>query len=73
MVCFEVTDYPEPKIINQIEFKALKRKVETMRERGLSYQSIADSFNLWKVATRTGGGQWHPKTVREIEVKTLGP
>jgi hypothetical protein len=55
------------------EFKALKRKVETMRERGLSYQSIADSFNLWRVATRTDGGQWHPKTVREIEVKTLSP
>jgi hypothetical protein len=25
-----------------------------MRERGLSYEAIANALNLWKIATRTG-------------------
>jgi hypothetical protein len=45
---------------------ALKKKILAMRERGLSYQTIADAFNLWKVATRTGDGKWHSKTIREL-------
>ena len=49
------------------EHLAMKKKIQSMRGRGLSYQMIADIFNLWKVVTRTGKGQWHSKTVREIE------
>lgn len=48
------------------DYKALKTKIQAMRERGISYQVIADAFNLWKVSTRTGDGKWHSKTVREI-------
>ena len=48
------------------DYKALKKKILAMRERGLSYQAIADAFNLWKVATRTGDGKWHSKTIREL-------
>lgn len=53
---------------NCVEDKALRKKIQAIRERGLSYHSIADSFNLWKIATRTGDGQWHSKTVREIKI-----
>lgn len=49
---------------------ALNKKIETMRERGMSYQTIANIFNLWKIATPTGNGQWHSKTVREVERKS---
>ena len=48
------------------EHRALKKKIQTMKERGLSYQSISDAFNLWKIPTRTGEGNWHGKTVREV-------
>lgn len=56
-------------LINRRDDKqtALKKKIRAMRERGLSYQTIAIFFNLWKIATRTGNGQWHSKTVREVE------
>lgn len=37
-----------------------------MRERGISYQAIADAFNLWKISTRIGDGQWFAKTIREL-------
>ncbi len=48
------------------DYKALKRKIQVMRERGLSYQQIADTFNLWKISTRTGDGQWYSKSIRDI-------
>jgi hypothetical protein len=44
--------------------RLMKNKV--IRERGLSYQSIADTFNLWKVATRTGQVKLYGKTVKEL-------
>jgi hypothetical protein len=47
-------------------YQAIKMKIQAMRERGLSYQAIADAFNLWKISTRTGDGQWHAKTIREL-------
>lgn len=50
----------------QDEYKLLKSKIEGMRDRGLSYQAIADLFNIWQVSTRTGEGKWHPKTIREL-------
>lgn len=49
--------------------RLLVKKVEEMRDRGLSYQAIADIFNLWKVATRTGEGKWYGKTIREISAE----
>lgn len=55
----------EIKDTQQDEYGLLKSKIEEMRDRGLSYQAIADAFNLWKVSTRTGGN-WHAKTVREL-------
>jgi hypothetical protein len=51
---------------NHDEHTALRKKIQAMRERGLSYQGIADIFNLWKVSTRTGDGKWHSKTIREL-------
>ncbi|MBA2405104.1 MAG: hypothetical protein H0V66_10070 [Bdellovibrionales bacterium] len=42
------------------------KKIVKMRSRGLSYQTIAGIFNLWKVATRTGEGIWYAKTVRDL-------
>ena len=46
--------------------ETLKKKILAMRDRGLSYEAIANAFNLWKIATRTGEGQWHAKTIREL-------
>jgi DNA-binding transcriptional MerR regulator len=51
---------------NYNEHTALKKKVRALREKGLNYQAIADIFNLWKIATRTGDGKWHAKTIREL-------
>lgn len=48
------------------EHVQLRAKINEMRDRGQSYQQIADAFNLWGVKTRTGEGQWHAKTVRDI-------
>ena len=48
------------------DYKVLKKKIQAMRERGISYQAIADGFNLWKIFTRTGDGQWYAKTIREL-------
>ena len=48
---------------------ALRKKIQTMRERGSSYQAIADSFNLWKISTRKREGKWHAKTVRDISLQ----
>lgn len=50
----------------QDDYGLLKTKAGEMRGRGLSYQTIANSFNLWKVRTRTGEGTWHSKTIRDI-------
>ncbi|RPJ65518.1 MAG: hypothetical protein EHM20_17770 [Alphaproteobacteria bacterium] len=50
------------------EYNALKRKIKELRARGLSYQVIADLFNLWKIKTRSGEGQWYPKTIRDIDL-----
>ncbi|MGE3611709.1 MAG: hypothetical protein AB7I27_19115 [Bacteriovoracaceae bacterium] len=49
------------------EHLAFKKKIQSMRERGISYQGIADALNLWKVSTRTGDGKWHAKTVRDLD------
>ena len=54
---------------NRDEHLALKKKIQAMRERGQSYQLIADAFNLWKVSTRTGDGKWYAKTIRDLAEK----
>ena len=48
------------------EYRALKKKINELRGKGLSYQAIADLFNLWRIETRSTDGIWHPKTIREI-------
>lgn len=45
---------------------ALFIKVKKLRNKGLSYQRIADLFNLWRVKTKSGQGIWHPKTIKDI-------
>jgi len=37
------------------DYKVLKK--------GLSYQAIADVFNLWEIPTRSAQGTWHAKTI----------
>lgn len=51
--------------------KLLVKKVESMRKQGMSYQKIADLFNLWRIGTRSGEGRWFPKSVRELDPKVL--
>ena len=48
------------------DYKALKKNIQAMRGRGLSFQAIADAFNLWMILTRAGHGQWYSKTIREL-------
>lgn len=48
--------------------RALAKKVQRLRKKGMSYQKIADLFNLWRIETRTREGMWHAKTVRELAV-----
>lgn len=44
----------------------LKKKINDLRQRGFTYQKIADVLNFWKVGTRSGEGKWFGKTVREL-------
>jgi DNA invertase Pin-like site-specific DNA recombinase len=44
----------------------LKQKANELRNKGKSYQEIADIFNLWKISTSSGKGIWHGKTIRKI-------
>lgn len=50
MVCFEVTAYPEPKIINQVEFKAL---AEIYGSQGKAAKAVGCSMSF---ITRTING-----------------
>jgi len=47
-------------------YPKLSEKVREMRERGLSYHTIADKFNALKIKTRSNNGKWYGKTVRDI-------
>lgn len=51
------------------EEMALTKKVQRLREQGLSYQSIADLFYLWRIETRSGEGMWYSKTVSDLVTK----
>lgn len=57
----------EIKDLSKNEYKSLKNKITEMRNRGLGYLAIANSFNAWKVSTRSNEGVWHAKTVRDID------
>jgi hypothetical protein len=48
-----VSHYPE-----------LRRRIERLREGGLTYQAIADGLNLDGVPTLRGGREWRPSSVR---------
>jgi Recombinase len=42
----------------------LARRIELMRERGLSLQAIAAALNAEGIATPRGGAQWRPSSVQ---------
>ena len=46
--------------------KALVKKIKKLREDGLSYQRIADLFNLWKLETNSGKNEWYAKAVCRV-------
>ena len=48
--------------------KSLVRKIQRLREEGLSYQKIADLFNLWRVDSLVKGGRWYSESVRRVEI-----
>lgn len=58
-----------PKEPSRNERRSLKVKIEEMRQRGMSYQVIAETFNLWKISTSSCEGKWHAKTVRDISLR----
>jgi hypothetical protein len=49
-------------------YKALRKKILIMRERRLSYQAIADVFNLWRIPMRSEHGTWYAITVRDVHL-----
>lgn len=42
------------------------QRIRAWRQSGWSYRAIAAALNEADVATKAGGGQWHPTTVRKI-------
>lgn len=52
-------------------YETLRRKVTELREKGKSYQEIAEVFNLWRIPTRTLVGQWYAKTIRDLDSANL--
>ena len=40
------------------------RRIETMRDQGYGYHTIARTLNAHQVPTASGQGQWHPASVR---------
>jgi len=44
----------------------LIKKIFSLKERGMSYQAIANTLNLWRIPTRSGIGRWHAKTVQDL-------
>jgi peptidoglycan hydrolase-like protein with peptidoglycan-binding domain/DNA invertase Pin-like site-specific DNA recombinase len=52
----------EPHVVRDIP--ALKRRIATMREEGMTLQAIADVLNSEGVPTLRGGAQWRPSSVQ---------
>jgi DNA invertase Pin-like site-specific DNA recombinase len=46
--------------------EALRRRIQRMREQGLSFQAIADRLNEKGTPTAHGGAKWHASTVRAL-------
>jgi len=42
------------------------RRIETMREKGVSIRGIADALNEAGVPTAHGGARWHASTVQKV-------
>jgi peptidoglycan hydrolase-like protein with peptidoglycan-binding domain/DNA invertase Pin-like site-specific DNA recombinase len=52
----------EPQVVQDVP--ALKRRIATMRETGMTLQAIADVLNAEGVPTLRGGAQWRPSSVQ---------
>jgi peptidoglycan hydrolase-like protein with peptidoglycan-binding domain/DNA invertase Pin-like site-specific DNA recombinase len=52
----------EPQVVQDVP--ALKRRIATMREAGMTLQAIADVLNAEGVPTLRGGAQWRPSSVQ---------
>jgi peptidoglycan hydrolase-like protein with peptidoglycan-binding domain/DNA invertase Pin-like site-specific DNA recombinase len=52
----------EPQVVQDVP--ALKRRIATMREDGMTLQAIADVLNAEGVPTLRGGAQWRPSSVQ---------
>ncbi len=50
--------------------ESLRRNIQRMRERGRSFQSIADQFNKKGVPRAHGGDKWYASTVRGVLNRT---
>lgn len=50
--------------------KRIIEKIKRLREKGDSYQRIAEKFNLWRVKTRSGDGKWYAKTARDVFIRS---
>lgn len=48
---------------------SIARQIRQDRQRGLSYQAIADRLNKAAVPLPGGGAKWHPSTVRRAELR----
>ena len=46
--------------------EATRKRVVRMRQRGMTYRSIADELTSKQVQTAQGGAKWYPSTVRKI-------
>ena len=46
--------------------KLLVKKIKSMRNKGMSFQKIADIFNHWKIPSRAKRSKWYAKTVRDL-------
>jgi hypothetical protein len=44
----------------------LLKKIQDLREQGLTYSKIAARFNAENVATISGTGRWYPNTISQI-------
>lgn len=47
-------------------------KIEQLKDKGLSFQAIADQLNAENIPTFSGKGKWHGKSVSRILVETQG-
>jgi hypothetical protein len=46
------------------DIPALKQRIQTMRQAGMTLQAIADQLNQENTPTLRGGTQWRPSSVQ---------